>query len=49
MARAVEVGTRSGNQVAITHGLQAGDLVVTGGAFAVRAQIEKGAMPEMEM
>jgi cobalt-zinc-cadmium efflux system membrane fusion protein len=49
MGRAVEIGARSGNQVAVTHGLQAGDLVVTDGAFAVKAQLEKGAMPDMEM
>jgi multidrug efflux pump subunit AcrA (membrane-fusion protein) len=42
-------GARIGNQVAITGGLRAGDLVVTEGAFAVRAEIEKGAMPAMEM
>lgn len=47
--RAVVAGARIGNQVAITGGLRAGDLVVTEGAFAVRAEIEKGAMPAMEM
>jgi len=47
--RQVEVGSRSGGRVAITRGLSAGDLVVTRGALAVKAQSKKGAMPAMEM
>jgi len=47
--RNVELGPRSGGRVAITRGLAAGDLVVTRGALAIKAQIKKGAMPEMEM
>ena len=45
----VQVGSRSGGRIAITQGLTAGDLVVTRGALAIKAQIKKGAMPEMEM
>ncbi len=47
--RKVQLGPRSGGRIAITQGLAAGDLVVTRGALAVKAQIKKGAMPEMEM
>jgi cobalt-zinc-cadmium efflux system membrane fusion protein len=47
--RAVELGPRSGGQVAITRGLAAGDVVVTAGAFAVKSQFQKGSMPDMEM
>jgi len=47
--RNVQVGSRSGGRIAITQGLTAGDLVVTRGALAIKAQIKKGAMPEMEM
>jgi membrane fusion protein, heavy metal efflux system len=49
LAREVEVGTRDGARAAITRGLAAGDVIVTKGAFAVKAQIEKGATPKMEM
>jgi cobalt-zinc-cadmium efflux system membrane fusion protein len=48
-ARAVTAGERSGGQIAVLSGLQAGELVVTRGAFSVKAQIEKASMPEMEM
>jgi cobalt-zinc-cadmium efflux system membrane fusion protein len=47
--RVVELGVRSGGRVAITRGLSAGDVVVVGGAFAVKAQFQKGSMPGMEM
>jgi cobalt-zinc-cadmium efflux system membrane fusion protein len=47
--RTVQLGSRSGGRIAITHGLTAGDLVVTRGALSIKAQIKKGAMPEMEM
>jgi cobalt-zinc-cadmium efflux system membrane fusion protein len=47
--RNVQLGSRSGGRIAITQGLTAGDLVVTRGALAIKAQIKKGAMPEMEM
>jgi cobalt-zinc-cadmium efflux system membrane fusion protein len=49
IAREVEVGSRDGARAAITRGLVAGDVIVTKGAFAVKAQIQKGAMPKMEM
>jgi cobalt-zinc-cadmium efflux system membrane fusion protein len=47
--RQVQLGPRTGNRVAVTAGLTVGDLAVVEGAFAVKAQIEKGNMPEMEM
>lgn len=47
--RNVQLGARGGGWVAITQGLAAGDLVVTRGALAIKAQIKKGAMPDMEM
>jgi cobalt-zinc-cadmium efflux system membrane fusion protein len=47
--REVEVGPRTGGTVAVTRGLTTGDVVVTAGAFAVKAQFEKGRMPAMEM
>ncbi len=49
IGREVRVGPRTGNRVAVTAGLSAGDLAVVEGAFAVKAEIEKGKMPEMEM
>jgi RND family efflux transporter MFP subunit len=47
--RPVQLGPRTGNRVGVTQGLTAGDLAVVEGAFAVKAQIEKDDMPEMEM
>ncbi len=47
--REVEVGSRTRGRVAVTRGLNAGDIVVTTGAFAVKAEFQKGAMPKMEM
>lgn len=47
--RGVELGTRGNGQVAVINGLQAGELVVTEGAFAVKAEFQRGAMPKMEM
>ncbi len=47
--RDVQVGSRTGNRVAVTGGLQSGEQVVTRGAFAVKAQLEKASMPKMEM
>jgi cobalt-zinc-cadmium efflux system membrane fusion protein len=49
IGREVRLGPRSGSRVAVTAGLSAGDLAVVEGAFAVKAEIEKGGMPEMEM
>ena len=48
-ARSVEVALRSGGRAAVSRGLSAGDVVVTHGAFAVKAQLRKGAMGDMEM
>jgi cobalt-zinc-cadmium efflux system membrane fusion protein len=47
--RAVEVGSRTGTTVAVTSGLAAGELVVIAGAYAVKAEIQKRSMPDMEM
>jgi cobalt-zinc-cadmium efflux system membrane fusion protein len=47
--RVVELGARSGGRVAVTRGLASGDVVVVAGAFAVKAEFQKGAMPDMEM
>jgi membrane fusion protein, heavy metal efflux system len=47
--REVELGARSGGKVAVLHGLTAGDVIVTAGAFAVKAEFQKGGMPKMEM
>jgi cobalt-zinc-cadmium efflux system membrane fusion protein len=47
--REVEVGSRSGGRVAVTRGLGSGDVVVTAGAFAVKAEFQKATMPKMEM
>jgi cobalt-zinc-cadmium efflux system membrane fusion protein len=46
--RVVEVGSRANGHVAIIKGLAKGDIVVTRGAVAVRAQMKKGSAP-MEM
>lgn len=48
VARPVETGARSGGRIAVTRGLAAGDVVVTAGAFAVKAQLQKGSMPDMD-
>jgi cobalt-zinc-cadmium efflux system membrane fusion protein len=47
--REVVLGSRSGGRVAVLRGLAAGDVVVTAGAFAVKAEFQKGTMPKMEM
>ena len=47
--RDVLPGSRSGGRVALLRGLAAGDVVVTAGAFAVKAEFQKAAMPKMEM
>jgi cobalt-zinc-cadmium efflux system membrane fusion protein len=47
--REVEVGSRTGGRAAILKGLAAGDVIVTAGAFAVKAELEKGSTPKMEM
>lgn len=47
--RDVEVGSRANGQVAVRRGLAAGDVVVTTGAFAVKAEFQRRVMPRMEM
>jgi len=47
--RVVELGSRSGGQVAVTSGLTPGEVVVVAGAFAVKAEFQKSSMPDMEM
>lgn len=47
--RTVQVGERSVGRIAVTRGLATGDVIVTTGAFAVRAEFQKGGMPKMEM
>src|SRR5262245_10700601 len=47
--REVVVGSRSGGRVPVLRGLAAGDVVVTAGAFGVKAQFQKATMPKMEM
>lgn len=47
--REVAVASRTGGRASITSGLAAGDAVVTLGAFAVKAEFQKGTMPKMEM
>ena len=47
--RPVTVGSRAAGKVAVIRGLSPGDIVVTQGAFAIRAQLQKGDMPDMEM
>lgn len=48
-ARPVDVASRANGRVVVTRGLARGDVVVTRGAFAVKAQLKKGSMPDMEM
>lgn len=47
--RDVEVGSRVGGRAAILRGVAAGDVIVTTGGFAVKAEFDKGSMPKMEM
>jgi len=47
--RSVEIVSRSGGTVAVGKGLASGEIVVIGGAFAVKAEFAKGTMPKMEM
>jgi len=48
-ARAVTVGARSGGRIAVTSGVKAGDVIVTRGAFTVKAAVQTGSMPAMVM
>jgi cobalt-zinc-cadmium efflux system membrane fusion protein len=47
--RSVDIGPRTGSTVAVTRGLAPGELVVTVGAFSVKAELQKGSMPDTEM
>ena len=47
--REVTVGERVNGQIAVLHGLNPGDVVVTAGAFAVKAELQKSSMSKMEM
>ena len=47
--REVTVGAHQNGRVAILRGLSASDIVVTEGAFAVKAEFLKGGMPKMDM
>lgn len=47
--REVEIGSRTASKVAVTRGLAAGELVVTAGAFSIKAELQKRSMPDMEM
>jgi cobalt-zinc-cadmium efflux system membrane fusion protein len=47
--RAVEIGARTGSTVSVTRGLGAGELVVTAGAYSVKAEFQKRSMPDTEM
>jgi multidrug efflux pump subunit AcrA (membrane-fusion protein) len=47
--RDIEIGGSLGGLVSVTRGLKPGEAVVVEGAYAVRAQMEKGKMPGMEM
>jgi multidrug efflux pump subunit AcrA (membrane-fusion protein) len=47
--REVTIGMRSGGRIAVLRGLSAGDVIVVAGAFAVKAELQKSAMPKMEM
>lgn len=47
--REVDLGPRSSGRVAVLRGLTLDDLIVVDGAFAVKAEFQKAAMPKMEM
>ena len=47
--RFVEIGSRTGSTVVVTRGLSAGELIVTTGAFSVKAELQRGSMPAMDM
>ena len=47
--RAVTLGSRSAGRVAVLSGLANGDVVVTAGAFAVKAELQKASTPKMVM
>jgi cobalt-zinc-cadmium efflux system membrane fusion protein len=47
--REVEVASSVGGRAAITRGVSQGEAVVVQGAYAVKAELQKRTMPEMEM
>jgi len=47
--REIEIGGLAGGRVAVLRGLKSGEAIVVEGAYAVKAQMEKGKMPGMEM
>ena len=47
--REVVAGARSNGVITIVRGLNAGEMIVTAGAFAVKAEFQKANMPKMEM
>jgi cobalt-zinc-cadmium efflux system membrane fusion protein len=47
--REVVPGPRANGMIVIASGISAGDVIVTGGAFAVKTAFEKSIMPKMEM
>ncbi|MEO5798777.1 MAG: efflux RND transporter periplasmic adaptor subunit [Gemmatimonadales bacterium] len=47
--REVVVGSHERGSAAILSGISSGDVIVTEGAFAVKAEFLKGSMPKMEM
>jgi cobalt-zinc-cadmium efflux system membrane fusion protein len=47
--RDVEVGSRTAGRIGVLRGINAGEVVVTTGAFAVKAEFQKASMPKMEM
>jgi cobalt-zinc-cadmium efflux system membrane fusion protein len=47
--REIQIGGTERGRVAVVRGLKPGEVVVVQGAYAVRAQLEKGSMPAMEM
>jgi cobalt-zinc-cadmium efflux system membrane fusion protein len=47
--RDVDVGAPMSGRVTVLRGVTPGELVVIQGAFAVKAALEKGRMPKMEM
>ncbi|HTE44794.1 MAG TPA: efflux RND transporter periplasmic adaptor subunit [Gemmatimonadaceae bacterium] len=47
--REVELGSRANGHAAVLRGLAAGDIIVTDGAFAVKAEFQRATMPKMEM
>jgi cobalt-zinc-cadmium efflux system membrane fusion protein len=47
--RNVETAPRTGSKVPVISGLSPGELVVINGAFSIKAELQKGSMPGMQM